>query len=83
MKSGAFCAGRRGRRPLRSKGKRGANSPECGKDSCGSAGRFVKGPYIRFSKLRVRRQILVFQVRLARVVEDADPYERSVPKRNR
>ena len=38
-------------------------------------GRFVKRPYIRFSKLRIRRQASAFQVRHARVVEDADPYE--------
>ena len=41
---------------------------------CVLRGRFVKRPYIRFSKLRLRRSSSGFQVRHARAVEDASPY---------
>ena len=70
------CAGCRGRQPLRRRAcalriRRGAAR------GFGFVlrGRFVKRPYIRFSKLRIRRQASAFQVRHARVVEDADPYD--------
>ena len=53
----------------------GAGSPECGVwIGCVLRGRFVKRPYIRFSKLRMRRSSSGFHVRHARAVEDASPY---------
>ena len=53
----------------------GAGSPGCGVwIGCVLRGRFVKRPYIRFSKLRMRRSLNGFQVRHARAVEDASPY---------
>ena len=64
---GVCCAGRRGRRPLRRGGGRGADSPGCGVwIGCVPRGRFVKRPYIRFSKLRMRRSLNGFRVRHAR-----------------
>ena len=53
----------------------GADSPGCGvRIGCVLRGRFVKRPYIRFSKLRMRRSLSGFQVWHARAVEDASPY---------
>ena len=52
-----------------------ADAPECGVwIGFVLRGRFVKRPYIRFSKLRVRRSLSGFHVRHARAVEDASPY---------
>ena len=49
--------------------------PRCGVwIGCVLRGRFVKRPYIRFSKLRMRRSLSGFYVRHAQAVEDASPY---------
>ena len=67
---------------IRATMRRNTNTPPKGTEplsppTAGEAvrGRFVNRPYIRFSKLRIRRSSRGFQVRHARVVEDADPYE--------
>ena len=72
---GRFFRAAEGVGPYEAEGQRGAGSPEGGV-WIGRIlrGRFVKRPYIRFSKPRICRQASAFQVRHARVVEDASPY---------